>query len=90
MRPYSQAGGYLKAGAYVSGTTQDTWAGGVCQLSSTIYYTTLKANLETVERTKHKYDVGYLPSGMDATVYSDPLTSSSRTTPTTPSRSSPP
>ena len=71
--PYSQAGGYLKAGAYVSGTTQDTWAGGVCQLSSTIYYTTLKANLETVERTKHKYDVGYLPSGMDATVYSDTL-----------------
>lgn len=69
--PYSQAGGYLKAGAYVSGTTQDTWAGGVCQLSSTIYYTTLKANLETVERTKHKYDVGYLPSGMDATVYSN-------------------
>ena len=71
--PYSQAGGYLKAGAYVSGTTQDTWAGGVCQLSSTIYYTTLKANLETVERTKHKYDVGYLPSGLDATVYSDSL-----------------
>ena len=69
--PYSQAGGYLKAGAYVSGTTQDTWAGGICQLSSTIYYTTLKANLETVERTKHKYDVGYLPSGMDATVYSN-------------------
>ena len=31
--PYSQAGGYQKAGAYVSGTTQDTWAGGVCQLS---------------------------------------------------------
>ena len=71
--PYSQAGGYLKAGAYVSGTTQDTWAGGICQLSSTIYYTTLKANLETVERTKHKYDVGYLPSGMDATVYSNSL-----------------
>ena len=71
--PYSRAGGYQKAGAYVSGTTQDTWAGGVCQLSSTLYYTTLKANLETVERSKHKYDVGYLPSGLDATVYSDSL-----------------
>ena len=71
--PYSQAGGYQKAGAYVSGTTQDTWAGGVCQLSSTLYYTTLKANLETVERSKHKYDVGYLPSGLDATVYSNSL-----------------
>ena len=71
--PYSQAGGYQKAGAYVSGTTQDTWAGGVCQLSSTLYYTTLKANLETVERHKHKYDVGYLPSGLDATVYSNSL-----------------
>lgn len=71
--PYSQAGGFQKAGAYVSGTTQDTWAGGVCQLSSTIYYTTLKADLKTVERTKHKYDVGYMPSGMDATVYGDSL-----------------
>lgn len=71
--PYSQSGGYLKAGAYVGGATTPTWAGGVCQLSSTIYYTTLKANLETVERSKHKYDVGYLPSGMDATVYSDSL-----------------
>lgn len=69
--PYSQAGGYQKAGAYVSGTTKDTWAGGVCQLSSTLYWTTLKANLETVERHKHQFDVGYLPSGMDATVYSD-------------------
>ena len=57
----------------MSGTTQDTWAGGVCQLSSTLYYTTLKANLETVERSKHKYDVGYLPSGLDATVYSNSL-----------------
>lgn len=71
--PYSEAGGYLKAGAYVGGATTPTWAGGVCQLSSTIYYTTLKANLETVERSKHKYDVGYLPSGMDATVYGNSL-----------------
>ena len=38
-----------------------------------LYYTTLKANLETVERHKHKYDVGYLPSGLDATVYSNSL-----------------
>ena len=71
--PYSQAGGYQKAGAYISGTTKDTWAGGICQLSSTLYWTTLKANLETVERYCHQFDVGYLPSGMDATVYSNSL-----------------
>ena len=71
--PASQAGGYQKAALLDSGTTQDTWAGGVCQLSSTLYYTTLKANLETVERHKHKYDVGICSSGLDATVYSNSL-----------------
>lgn len=69
--PYSAEKGYQKAGAYVSGKTVDTTAGGICQLSSTLYWTTLKANLETVERKNHKYDVGYLPTGLDATVYGE-------------------
>jgi len=68
--PYSEANGYQKAGAYVNGKTVDTTAGGICQLSSTLYWATLVANLETVERTHHTYDPGYLPVvGTDATVY---------------------
>lgn len=72
--PYSESGGYKKAGAYVGGKNIDTTAGGICQLSSTLYWTTLKANLEIVERNQHRYNSGYMPVvGTDATVYSDSL-----------------
>ena len=70
--PYSESNGYKKAGAYVQGKTVDTTAGGICQLSSTLYWATLEANLETVERAQHRYNTGYLPIvGTDATVYGD-------------------
>ena len=46
----------------------DDVGGGICQDSSTLYYATLKANLEIVERTNHMYTVGYVPDGLDATV----------------------
>ncbi|MEG2119055.1 MAG: VanW family protein, partial [Pseudoflavonifractor sp.] len=36
--PYSISNGYKKAGAYVNGKTVDTTAGGICQLSSTLYW----------------------------------------------------
>ena len=72
--PYDTSAGYQKAGAYVGGKSVDTTAGGICQLSSTIYWTTLKANLEIVERNQHRYNSGYMPVvGTDATVYSDSL-----------------
>lgn len=72
--PYSTSSGYKKAGAYVGGKSIDTTAGGICQLSSTIYWTTLKANLKIVERNQHRYNSGYMPViGTDATVYSDSL-----------------
>lgn len=69
--PYT-AERYGKAGAYVNGKTVDTTAGGICQLSSTLYWATLVANLETVERSQHRYNTGYLPIvGTDATVYGE-------------------
>lgn len=64
----TSAKGYLAAGAYVNGRTVDEVGGGICQVSSTIYYCTLYANLETVERECHMFAVGYLPLGTDATV----------------------
>ncbi|NCB63154.1 MAG: hypothetical protein EOM52_05985 [Clostridia bacterium] len=61
--------GYLPAPAYVNGLSVDELGGGICQTSSTIYYATLKSNLKIVERKNHMYAVGYVPDGMDATVY---------------------
>ena len=60
--------GYKPAGAYVAGKTVQTVGGGICQVSSTLYYACLKADLQIVERTAHGYTVSYMPYGMDATV----------------------
>ena len=60
--------GYKPAGAYSGGKNVETIGGGICQVSSTLYYACLKADLEIVERTAHGYTVSYMPFGMDATV----------------------
>lgn len=60
--------GYKPAPSYVSGLTVDTLGGGICQISSTLYYSTLFADLEIIERHNHGYVSDYIPKGMDATV----------------------
>lgn len=60
--------GYLGAGAYVGGETVTEIGGGICQVSSALYYCTLYADLEVVERYCHLYPSSYVPLGMDATV----------------------
>ncbi len=69
--PYTVDNGYGKATAYVGGLSKDTVAGGICQMSSTLYWASLKANLETVERYAHAYYPSYIKGGLDATVYGD-------------------
>ncbi len=60
--------GYKEAGAYVGGKTVLEVGGGICQTSSTLYYTVLYANLKVVERSNHMFGVAYLPLGTDATI----------------------
>lgn len=60
--------GYQAAPAYSSGKTVDDIGGGVCQVSSTIYYCCLIADLEIINRMPHSYVSSYMPMGMDATV----------------------
>lgn len=60
--------GYLPAGSYMGTEIVDTYGGGICQVSSTLYYCSLYADLEIVERWYHTYNSDYLPLGMDATV----------------------
>lgn len=72
--PYTKSSGYKDAGTYQNGQSIDATAGGICQLSSTLYWVSLKANLETVERSKHAFNSGYMPViGTDATVWSDQI-----------------
>jgi len=63
------ARGFQPAAVYVGVETADELGGGVCQVASTIYYCSLLANLEIVERTEHRYLVTYVDPGMDATIY---------------------
>ena len=60
--------GYKAAPAYNGGATVNELGGGICQVSSTLYYCTLLADLEIVTRTAHSYVSSYIPYGMDATV----------------------
>lgn len=63
------AKGYRPATVYVSGESKPELGGGVCQVASAIYWATLLADLEIVERTEHMFVVTYVPMGMDATIY---------------------
>ena len=64
------AKGYLPATVFVSGgASESELGGGVCQVTSSIYYCSLFLNLEQVHREPHMYVVDYVDYGMDATVY---------------------
>lgn len=52
--------GFSKATVYSSEGTDEDYGGGICQVSSTLYYTTILANLETVERRNHMFTVAYM------------------------------
>ena len=60
--------GFQAAPAYVKGETVDEIGGGICQVSSTLYYACLRGNLEITERYAHRYVPSYIDWGMDATV----------------------
>lgn len=60
--------GYQLASSYAGNKTVSTYGGGICQVSSTLYYCTLVAEMETLTRTNHGFAPTYIPLGTDATV----------------------
>lgn len=60
--------GYLEAGAIENGRTVQEVGGGVCQVSSTLFNTLLRANFDIVTRRPHAWPSDYVPRGEDATV----------------------
>lgn len=65
----STSNGYQMSTGYQGGRVVDMVGGGVCQASSSLYYCAVYANLEIVTRAAHAFIPGYVPSGLDATVY---------------------
>ena len=66
----TKEGGYEKAKTFTSdGEVTQSYGGGVCQISTTIYNAVLKVNgLEVKERYEHSRDVPYIEDGKDAAV----------------------
>lgn len=65
----SQANGYRPSTGYQNGETVPMDGGGVCQVSSSLYYCAVYSNLEIVKRACHAFSTGYIPNGLDATIY---------------------
>lgn len=65
---WSRDQGYRKAPVSFSGTLINSWGGGVCQTSTTLYNAGLLAGLELVERHSHQFAANYVPPGRDAAV----------------------
>lgn len=60
--------GYLEAGSYLDGQTVQTYGGGVCQVSTTLYNAVILAELEITERWSHSMTVDYVKPSMDAAI----------------------
>ena len=62
------AKGYKPGPSFAGGKTVYTVGGGICQVSSALYYCAMVADLKIEERAEHAFFPGYVPLGMDATV----------------------
>lgn len=62
------AKGYKPGPSFVNGKETSTIGGGICQVSSALYYCALTADLDIRVRENHGYAVSYVPLGMDAAV----------------------
>ncbi len=60
--------GFFYAPVISNGELKNGVGGGVCQVSSTLYNTQLKAGILPTERRNHSKAVSYVPRGLDATL----------------------
>lgn len=68
VTPFSKKNGYELAGSYENGTTVQTYGGGICQVSTTLYNAVLRAELEVLERSNHSMTVHYVELSEDAAI----------------------
>ena len=60
--------GYKPAPAYSGHELTNSYGGGICQVSSTLYSSCLLADMEILSRINHGFPPTYMDKGMDATV----------------------
>lgn len=69
--PTTIENGFVAANTYVGGKVVPGVGGGVCQVSSTLYNSILRAGILPSERLNHMMTVSYVPMGLDATLADD-------------------
>ena len=68
--PFGESNGYFKAGAYINGKSVDSFGGGICQVSTTLYKAVLEAELDVTKRYNHSMTVSYVEPSQDAAIAS--------------------
>lgn len=68
VAPFTADNGYHLAGSYSNGQTVQTYGGGICQVSTTLYNAVLRAELNVTERSNHSMTVHYVSLSADAAI----------------------
>lgn len=68
LGPTTADRGWKEARAYIGDAVEDAVAGGICQVSSTLYNAALLADMRIMERHAHSRPIVSVPCGRDATV----------------------
>lgn len=69
--PYTPENGYYEASAYENGQVVASIAGGICQVSTTLYNAVINAELEVTQRAPHSMLVSYVKPSRDAAIAGD-------------------
>ena len=68
VNPFTKENGYELAGSYSNGETVESFGGGICQLSTTLYNAVLNAELEITQIYNHSMIVTYVDPAADAAI----------------------
>ena len=68
LNPMTKENGYAPAPSYENGTTVETYGGGICQVSTTLYNAVIRAELKVLNRSAHSMMVHYVEPSDDAAI----------------------
>lgn len=71
MKPFTAENKYVEAGAYENGEVVASLAGGICQVSTTLYNAAINAELDITSRQPHSMTVHYVKPSRDAAIAGD-------------------
>ena len=68
ITPFTEENGYELAGSYLGSQVVESFGGGICQVSTTLYNAVIRAELTINERYNHSLIVGYVDPSDDAAI----------------------